>query len=60
MLSLWVMNMPAMAEHIRVTSLIYMYHVQGVKNLRGPEILVVAEGGSLTHVLQLHPNHTTV
>lgn len=58
--SLWVMNMPAMAEHARVTSLMYVYHVQGIKTLRGPEILVVAEGGLLTQVLQLHPNHTTI
>lgn len=60
MLSLWVMNMPVMAEHAGVTSLNYVYHVQGIKSLRGPEILVVAEGGLLTQILPLHPNHITV
>ena len=61
-LSLWVMpaclSTPALSEHARATSPMRGWHAQGMKSLRGPEILVVAERGFLTQGLQLHPNRT--
>lgn len=51
-------NMPAMAEHARAASPMCGWCTQGIKSLRGPEILVVAERDFLSEGLQLHPNCT--
>lgn len=58
-LSLWVapacLNTLSMAERARDASPMHGWHVQGIKSLRGPEILVVAQRDFLTQGLQLHP-----
>lgn len=61
-LPLWVapacLNATAVAEHARAASPMCGWHVQEIKSLKGPEILIVAQRGFLAQGLQLHPNCT--